>query len=461
MRIRITIIKKSKIGKKGIIMKKMVLLCVVVCVGQLCGMEPLEPECNIEQENQPWSQAIEYRQQQLKQQLEKSAFRRGISTGIQGTMKIAPSDHSPITVQFDDIFITSWNLLSDEHTWNFLFDVGRKKYFAEHKRDGRPIFWRDVFNDFGNFVLNNSEIDESGIHTIKISKKLMNDFITERKLHHQMLQESLVQNQKEKERSDNSLKDAEAFVNLVLDNKNPDHEDIKTSLIHIIEIKYSIDKGYLRWEERLKKLKENKFLVKNLAAHDFLCFQECTNPHDMLTLLQKNNHKHFDLLDYVVKAGSQDHCVIMYDKNKYALEDHINFGLADNKKPCIIAKFRSLKTNAPIIIGSIHHPGTGRSEMHSIIERANALLEGAKDIPVMILGDYNHASNFYKQDTIGTDFELKMPNIPTMAGFEYGNLNVAIDGVLTNRPDETMVDVLNQKTFASQVTLPIEIIFEI
>lgn len=427
-------------------MKKILLLFTLVCASALNSMErnqlPLE------------------RKQQLQQQLEKSAFRKGISTGIQGTMKIAPSDHSPITVTFDDIFIASWNLLSDEHTWNFLFDVGRKRYFAEHTRDGKAISWRNIFNDFGNFVLNNSEIDTSGTYKIKINKKLMDDFITEKKLAHQKLQES-VQNEEKIKQSENTLKDTESFVQLVLDNKNPDHEDIKTSLVHIIEIKYSIAKGYLRWEERLKKLKENKFLIKNLATHDFLCFQECTNPHDMLTLLQKNTHKHFALLDHVVKANSKDHCVIMYDKNKYALEENHNFGLASNSKPCIIAKFHSLKTKKPIIIGSIHHPGTGKSEMPLIIEQVNVMLKNSKDTPVLVLGDYNHRSEFYTQDTTGTDFTLKMPNTPTMAGFEYGNLNVAIDGVLTNRPAETRIDVLNQKTFASQVTLPIIITFEI
>lgn len=423
-------------------MKKILLLFTLVCASALNSMEreklPLE------------------RRQQLQQQLEKSAFRKGISTGIQGTMKIAPSDHSPITVTFDDISIASWNLLSDEHTWNFLFDVGRKRYFAEHTRDGKAIAWRDVFNDFGNFVLNNSKADKSGTYTIKISKKLMDDFISEKKLKHQKLQESSQDKEKIKQ-SENNLKDAESFIQLVLDNKNPDHQDIKASLLHILEIKYSIANGYLRWEERLKKLKENKLLIKNLIAHTFLCFQECTNPNDMLALLPKR----FAMIDHVVKANSKDHCVITYDKDTYKLEKHTTFGLNQNKKPCIIAKFHSLKTNAPIIIGSIHHPGTGKSEMNLILEQVNTMLQGAKDIPVFILGDYNHRSEFYAQDTTGTDFTLKMPNTPTMAGFEYGNLNVAIDGVLTNRPAETSVKVLDQKTFASQVELPIIITFEI
>lgn len=427
-------------------MKRTTLLFTLVCASQIHSME--RGKISIE------------RQQQLQEQLEKSAFRKGISTGLQGTMKIAPSDHSPITVAFDDVSIASWNLLSDQHTWNFLFDVGRKRYFAEHTRDGKAIAWRDVFNDFGNFVLNNSEIDKAGTYTIKFNKKLMDDFIAEKNLMHQKIQESTQDEEKIKQ-SENNLKDAESFIQLALDNTNPNHEDIKTSLVHIMEIKYSIAKGYLRWEERLKKLKENKFLVKNLAAHNFLCFQECTNPDDMLTLLQKNTHKHFAMLDHVVKADSKDHCVIMYDKNKYELEKRINFGLASNSKPCIIAKFRSLKTNEPIIIGSIHHPGTGKSEINVIIEQANTILHGAKDIPVFILGDYNHRSEFYAQDTANTGFELKMPHSPTMAGFEYGNLNIAIDGVLTNRPAETRVDVLNQKTFASQVTLPIIITFEL
>jgi hypothetical protein len=386
------------------------------------------------------------RKQQLKDQLENSAFRRGVSAGVQGTMKVAPSDHSPITVKFGDVSLASWNLLSDEHTWNFLFNVAEKQYFAEHKRDGKPIAWRDVFSDFGDFVLSKAAIDQFGMHKITITNKLMNDFIA--------YEETV-------KRPDRIIKDAQEFVALVLDNTNAHHEDMKASIVHIMEIKFAMAKGYLRWEERLKKIEENKLLVRSLGSHDILCFQECTNPQDMLTLLRKSSSKNFALLDHVVKAGSKDHCAIIYDENKYMLEKHNNFGLAENRKPCIMAKFRSLKTNTSLIIGSIHHPGTGASEISLIIKQVNLLLQGATDIPVMVLGDYNHQSDFYKKDTMGTGFDLKMPNSPTMAGFEYGNLNVAIDGVLTNRPAETSVKVLEQTAFASQVELPIEIKFEI
>jgi hypothetical protein len=403
------------------------LLCMILCMSNINAMQR--------------GRVSDERRAQLQEQLEGSAFRRGISTGIQGSMKIAPSDHSPISVKFDDISIVSWNLLSDEHTWNFLFDVGRKQYFADFKVDGKSIQWRDVFNNFGNFVINNNAADDSGIYKINITEELMNAFIADKKSKNQ------------------DTKNAQAFVGLVLDRGNPYHEDIKTSLMHVLEIKIGIEKGYLRWPDRFKLIAQNKFLVKNLVAQDFLCFQECTNPKDMLDLI--NSQKNFEMLEYKVKAHSKDNCVIIYDKNKYKLIKHHNFGLARNTKPCIVAQFRSLKTNESLIVGSIHHPGTGNSEMSEILREINHLAQGNGNIPVMVLGDYNHQSNFYQQDLVNTNFELKMPNKPTMAGFEYGNLNKAIDGVLTNRPAETTVNVLEQRTFASQVTLPMEIKFEI
>jgi hypothetical protein len=418
-------LKGGKVMKKLYVLLGMLVFCGVtrVYAGQ-SGQLPFE------------------RKQQLQEQLEGSAFRKGVSGGIQGVIKVAPSDHSPITVKYDDITIASWNLLSDEHTLNFFFNVSEKKYFAEHKRAGKPIAWKEVFNDFGHFVFNNSEVDQSGVYKINITKKLMDDFIAAKKLKQQDIQ------------------DAQEFVNIVLDSTNPYHEDIKTSLIHILEIKFGIDKGYLQWKERFKLINQNKLLVKNIVQHDFLCFQECTNPQDMLTLVQNNSQKDFAMLYHRVKANSEDNCVIIYDKNKYELIRHHNFGLAQNRKPCIVAQFRSLKTDESLIVGSIHHAGTGKSEISLILEQVNQLLQGANDV-VMVCGDYNHQSDFYRQDLMSTGFELKMPSKPTMAGFEYGNVNKAIDGVLTNRPIATTVHVLEQGMFASQVVLPMNITFEI
>lgn len=425
---------------------KKILLFTLVCASAINSMEreklPLE------------------RRQQLQEQLEKSAFRKGISVGIQGTMKIAPSDHLPITVTFNDISIVSWNLLSDDFIWNYFRDVGEKPSFAAHKREGKALDWRSVLNNFGNFVFNNSELDKDGIYQINITPQFMKAFITEQKLNHQKLQES-TQNEEKIKRSEHVLKDEETFVNLVLNTTNPDYQDVKTSLIHAIEIKYAITQGYLLWEKRFAKIIENRSLVKSLTPHNFFCFQECTNPQDMFKLLQTNTRKNLAMLTHAVEEQSKDNCVIIYDKNKYKLEEHISFGLASNSKPCIIAKFNSLNTNTPMLIGSVHHSGRGKSEMSIIMEKVNSLLQGDTNIPVLVLGDYNHQIDFYKNDIIGTNFDLKMPSNPTMAGLEHGNLNKAIDGVLTNRPVDTTVKVLDQKIFASQVTLPIEITFEL
>lgn len=408
------------------------------------------------------------RMAQLRERLENSAYRRGISVGIQGTMKIAPSDHMPISIKFDDISIASWNLLTDQFTWNYFRDVGEKPYFADVKRDGKALDWRTLFSDFGNFVFNNSEIkkDENNedYYDIKITKEFLNSFLAEKRLKHQQLKEKLIQDENydaKIKRSEGTMKDAEIFVDLVLDSTNPNHGDIQTSIRHAIEIKYAYTKGYLRWEERLQKIKENKFLVENLASHNFFCFQECTEPQDMLTLLKnKNGDKNLAMLSHAVEEETKDNCVIIYDQNKYELEQLSNFGLANNSKPCIIAKFRSLENNTSIIIGSIHHSGRGKSELKFILEKVNLLLQGNEDIPILLLGDYNHQRPFYANDLIDSDFDLKMPSGPTMAGLEHGNLNKAIDGVLTNRPTETTVEVLPQGTFASQVVLPFKIEFE-
>lgn len=393
---------------------------------------------------------------QLSEKLESSAFRRGVSVGMRGMMKIAPSDHLPITITFrKNISIASWNLLSDQFIWNYFREFGEKPYF-EIKRDDKALDWKTVFKDLTGFLFKNSVRDQKGIYQIKFTAKLMEDFLAERREN----LENLKADEKTKTRAENALRDEEAFISLILDRDHPHHEDMKISLIHALEIRYAIDSGYLRWEKRFEKLAENKSLASGLAQHDFFTFQEATEPQDMLDLIRKYNRKEFGMLVHRVENQSKDHCVIIYDRNKYALEGSPKtFGLAKNTKPSMIAKFRSIIDGKPIIIGSIHHAGRGKSEMKDILEQIQ-LLKGSEDVPVLIAGDYNHQSAFYQNDLTGTGFNLIMPNAPTMAGFEYGNLNKAIDGVLTNRATEVNVGVLPQNVFASQVELPIIVEFE-
>lgn len=412
----------------------------------------------------------------LKEKLEQSAFRKGISPAIQGIMKLAPSDHVPITVNFDGTSLASWNLLSDEHTSNFFLDVGRKKHFIEHplRTDGKKISWGSVLEKLGLFILENSFKDKENIYQIQITSELLNKFVEAQRQRAQKLQNHLNSISGENnikqalskiEKAINNIKDAEELVALLTDTKHTQHDDFKNSLIHIIELSYSIHYGFVRWENRLNKIRENKRLLTNLVSHEILCFQECTNPKDMLNLLQywsEENQldKKFSMISYAVENNSKDNCVIIYDQNKYLLEDYEYFGLSFNSatqqytKPCILAKFHSLNNQNSFIVGSIHHPGGRVSELSSILEKVKIL---DTNIPVIVLGDFNHEDIFFRNDLKDSKFSMVMPRSGTMAGFEYGNNNKAIDGALTNSLQPVKVDLLQQYPFAEQVTLPIKI----
>jgi len=146
------------------------------------------------------------------------------------------------------------------------------------------------------------------------------------------------------------------------------------------------------------------------------------------------------MICYKVWETSKDNCVIIYDKNKFHLSESMNFGLAFNRnthqylKPCLVAKFISLIDKKSVVVGSIHHPGTRGSELSTIIEKANCLEDNLEKsfIPTIILGDFNHQANFFEKDLVNSNYTLIMPATGTMAGFEYGNNNMPIDGALTN-----------------------------
>ena len=416
------------------------------------------------------------RRSNIKEKLEQSAFRQGISTGLQGLMKIGPSDHLPITVNFNGILMVSWNLLSDQHLKNFIFDIAQKEHFVTNslRSDGKKINWRSFLQSFGAFIKKNL-IEGPESYQIKITRELFENFLQEHYLTLIELKtttDEINQIQKQIETTDELIKDTEEVIKLWLNTDHEDHEDFKISMKHIVEIIYSMNYGCLRWTERFNRIKENKALLHKFVSHDFFCFQECTNPTDMLELLQTFSesiflNKNYQMICYRVGETSKDNCVIIYDKNKFHLLESMNFGLAFNRnthqylKPCLVAKFISLIDKKSVVVGSIHHPGTRGSELSSIMEKAYCLAENSEKsfTPTIILGDFNHQANFFEKDLVNSNYTLIMPATGTMAGFEYGNNNMPIDGALTNDTSNVQVRTIKEISFAEPVMLPLSIEF--
>ena len=412
----------------------------------------------------------------LNEKLAYSAFRYGVSPAISGITKIAPSDHLPITTCINGITCASWNLLCDDYISNFFLDVADKPYLLENlsAKTRHQVGWHVTLKQLGMFVLEHASQSSGGQYEINLHTSLLDDFIKASHENVAKMQRMLANNPsqnldgtialKQYQCAVEEAKNAEEIVTLFTDSRHPNHNDFKNSLIHAIELAYSISKGNLQWSNRFKKIAEDKTLINNLISHDVLCFQECTSPSDMLTLLQTHADrmgagKKFSLIKYPANPSSNDHCVLIYDENILQLDHYDTFNLSFNpykqqfSKPCIIGQFRNLSTQETLQVGSIHHPCSGESKLPVILEKARANGE----IPTIILGDFNHAASFYKNELIDTNFALTMPTRGTMAGFENGTHNQPIDGVLTNTGRPAYVNVFANLTVAEQIALPLAI----
>jgi hypothetical protein len=134
-------------------------------------------------------------------------------------------------------------------------------------------------------------------------------------------------------------------------------------------------------------------------------------------------------LKHKVSKNTNDHCALFYNPHKYELVGEAKcFALENNKKPCLMARFKDKATGQDLIIGSIHHPGGHENHIHEIVEQLKDLSENT--LPTYILGDYNHTESFFKSSI--PDYEILFPKLGTMAGGDYGNTNLSIDAVLTN-----------------------------
>ncbi|MGD9591293.1 MAG: hypothetical protein AB7V32_02100 [Candidatus Berkiella sp.] len=384
-------------------------------------------------------------------------FRYGLNVNVQGLFREAASDHLPISITYhktsdNNIAMLSWNLLADIHLGNYYRNV---KIFDSIEKD-ENIENENVFKHRAHWLL--SYLAEALLkqgQDVVINEDVFDEII-------EIIDFSQERNpQKAKQ-------DARKIIHYFLDQNNPNHEVFIQSLIHSVEIAYAKSQGYLKWEHRLELIKANKNLVKKLVKKDILCFQECTNPEDMLNLLRENSGKNYKMIIHKVSEGTNDHCVIIYNADKYELSLDDNnepkihrFGLAKNTKPCLLAKFREV--NKPdkkeFVIGSIHHPGGNESELKAIkLELDTFLKKSITQDPVFILGDFNHDNQFFKNENT-ENFKVKMPQKGTMAGPDFGSVNKPIDGVMSNKADKLSIKPIKMP-LAPRVELPLRIVFK-
>jgi hypothetical protein len=420
---------------------------------------------------------IEKRRRQLQLALQSSAFRRGTSAFRFGLIQSGVSDHLPFVAKVKqseqtELNLMSWNLLADTHLYNNFMNISGTAHLAalikNAHSEGNVYYQHDnklfyFFAELARFLHKNQLQGK-----IKITKELLRDFVsTERQgsnLASSRDQQAAIEKTRQVEAA--RLQIVTILVNeMKLDSgENPTQagSELKLAIQHSLELMYHIENidGTLQWANRFARIKSNQPLVDKIASMDFLCLQECTNPHDIRDLLSKQKTSHA-VISYNID-NSSDHAVLIYDAEKFALLDEPVKYVLEGKKPGIFAKFKNSATNEVFVVASIHHPGGKHNHMKDLLQQVDLLRSGSHNsVPFYILGDYNHTHEFFQTNALDVaSHQMIYPATGTMAGADYGNVNKAIDAIVTNLPVKNitvnLVDELPVSPPAPALSLVVE-----
>ena len=394
----------------------------------------------------------------LEKKLSGSAFRRGTSAHRLGLIQDGISDHLPINILAGTTSIISWNMLAEAHLYNNFMNIsGSKQLFATLSPDNiyggsensNKLYY--YFSELGQFLYDKRTDD-----VITFDKILLDQFNSLPKYVSKL---ALSRDPETAAKKLKLMTESRAAIAAIL--MNSDHDDaheFQLAIQHSVDLIYHIkhDHGALKWSNRFNQLKENRPLIDTLYRADFLCFQECTSPLDIQSLLPNK-----ESLVHRINNTTNDHCVILYDKEKFKLIKSIRCTLDQGKKPFIIARFENIETGKQLIVGSVHHPGGKENHLHDIIKEMNELKDSPnEEIEFYIPGDYNHVQDFFKIDP-QFNYDLLYPTLGTMAGSDYGNMNESIDVLLTNVSADTIhVERVNNLQISRPVEMPLRVHFK-
>lgn len=373
----------------------------------------------------------------LNRALFENASRHGTSAFRLGFIPQSVSDHLPIAASIETekktaISLISWNLLADTHLYNNFMNVtGTCEFFDAIQQNFHENIYctpgsakqnklYHYFSELARFLYENLDVN-----TVTISPELLEKFsdITYFDQYPSHLARS--RNPTVVERKKISVLDARRKMGaILLDTSHPNHHEFRLAIQHSLELYHHIEYGALRWENRFPIIQNNQSLIEQLRNTDFLCFQECTAPEDF-----KKIELPHTMITHRINQTTNDHCVLAYDEKKFRLIDTVT-GALSGHKPFIIGKFQNIITDEFIILGSIHYPGDNHRYTNEILEAIEALKTSPneKKIDFFVAGDYNHTQEFFQQEEC---LRMHYPQLGTMAGSDYGNINNAIDAILT------------------------------
>ncbi|KTD66908.1 hypothetical protein Lste_3114 [Legionella steelei] len=379
------------------------------------------------------------------------------------------SDHFPIQITAkcsnnQSYSVFSWNLLADVHLYNDFKDISESHFFEEtiSKLSTDNIYFNERANDLFYFFseLGQYLYTKCVKNTIVINRQLLDDFVS---LDQQMSKLSWSANQViAKNRRQQIEKSRKLIIELMKDTMHPYAHKFQSAIKHCIELIHQIQNpnGVLRWESRFKLIKHNKSLIQQMIRDDFICLQECTTPEDIYNLLIAQG-KSSKMLVYSINKNTNDHCVLLYDDTQFKLVGDPIYHALDDKKPCIFAQFKHVITNHKVIIASIHHPGGNHDYVNELFNQINQLrVRDFSEADYMVIGDYNHTKDFFSQH--GLKYPIYYPSKCTMAGKDFGNINHAIDAVITNLDKKSIkVTVIEGLPVSHPIHCPVNIIFQL
>jgi hypothetical protein len=397
----------------------------------------------------------------LEKNLAGSAFRRGVSAHRLGLIQEGVSDHLPIQILAKNhtgtTSLISWNLLADAHLYNNFMNISgtiqllgtlaSNNIYGGSEHSNKLYYY---FSELGQFLYDNRVND-----VITLDKKLLDQFNSLPKYRSKL---ALSRDEKTAIERSRLVREArEAIATILLDPEHRHAHEFELAIQHSVDLIYHIndDCGALKWSNRFKKLAANKVVIEKLRHTDFLCLQECTNPQDIQSLLPNKK-----MLLHRVNTNTSDHCVILYDSEKFEVIDEPIFcALDQGKKPCIFARFKNKETGKALIVGSVHHPGGKESHLHDIIEKINELKYSAnEEIEFFVPGDYNHTGEFFGEQSHP---KLFYPSRGTMAGNDYGNINQSIDALLSNvSAHQIQVERVRDLPLSAPVEMPLRVHFK-
>lgn len=394
------------------------------------------------------------------------SFKRGLSAFRLSMVLNGISDHFPIQIKAKcsgsaSYSIFSWNLLADVHLYNIFKDISGIHFFEETilKSSTDNIYCNQLSNRLTNFF---SEIGhylytKCVENTIIVNNQLLDDFIS---TDHQVSRLSWSEDPElEKEKKQQVEASRKLIVEFIKDKKHPYARKFQLAIQQSVELIYHIQSpnGMLRWKSRFNLMKHNKSLIHQMKESDFICLQECTNPDDIYNLLITQG-KYSKMLFYAVDKNTSDHCVLLYDDTKFKLVGEAVYYALDGTKPSIFARFENKITNHKIIIASIHHPGGNHYCLNQLSDQVKKLkTEDFSEADYMVIGDYNHTQDFFDQYSL--QFHLYYPSQGTMSGSDFGNVNCAIDAVMTNLDEKSVnVSVIEDLPILPLARCPVKII---